>query len=137
MTTFKAGDFIEYGYRHGPYIGQQRGGIERHNGVIMPFGGGSTLYMFSAMDCEIHALRRLANGHYILAVEPTDDPKQRLWVTKVHSDQVKKQSKNCVLDYWTELDHAKNEMHSDWIRELYDSQRHCNSTHHSGKNAVY
>jgi hypothetical protein len=127
MVNFKAGDYIEYGYRHGPYIGQQRGGIERHYGVIMPFGGGPMLYMYSGMDCEIHALRRLANGQYILNVEVRDDPKQRLWVSKVQADQFKQQYKNSVLNVWTALEHAKNEMNSDWIRELYNNQSKTNT----------
>ena len=130
MIKFKAGDYIEYGYRRGPYelLGETRGGISYQNGIVVPFGGGSTIYIYSAFDCEVHAFRRLANGEYILACEKRDDPKQRLWMRKVQSNQVRKQFENATINCYDVLDYAKTEMTSEWMRELYE--RHTDGEIH-------
>lgn len=81
MVKWKAGDAVEYGYR-------VEGGITYNHGVVLPYGGGLTLYVLSDLDCEIHTFRRLKNGEYILATEKKDDPKQRLWMRKLAKSKV-------------------------------------------------
>ena len=76
MTKWKAGDTVQYGWR-------VEGGITYNEGILLPYGGGDTLWVLSDYDCEIHAFRRLKNGEYILATEKRDDPKQRLWLHKI------------------------------------------------------
>lgn len=83
MNSFKAGDVIKYGWR-------VTGGITYNNGVVLPYGGGNTIYIISDYDCEIHEFRRLKNGNYILDVETRDDPKQRLWVKRVPKNSLPK-----------------------------------------------
>jgi hypothetical protein len=76
MQKWQAGDTVQYGRR-------VEGGITYNGGVILPFGGGNTLWVLSDLDSEIHEFRRLKNGEYILATEQRDDPKQRLWMRKM------------------------------------------------------
>ena len=109
MNSFKAGDVIKYGWR-------VTGGITYNNGVVLPYGGGNTIYIMSDYDCEIHAFRRLKNGNYILDVETRDDPKQRLWVKRT------KMPPNGPLRAdlpWVLHEVAANP-NNDWVRELWD-----------------
>jgi hypothetical protein len=109
MVKWKAGDAVEYGYR-------VEGGIDKAAGVVLPYGGGLTLWVLSDYDCEIKAFRRLKNGEYILATEKKDDPKQRLWLHKakfqmfpdwVLYDIVQNPEDEWVQNKWAELNGFK------------------------------
>jgi hypothetical protein len=104
MVKYKAGDAVYYGHRI-------EGGITWNHGVVLPYGGGLTLWILSDNDNEIHAFRRLKNGEYILATEKKDDPKQRLWMRKL--------AKSEISDTWHLAEFMKNP-HDEWIQNKWD-----------------
>jgi len=103
MIKWKAGDAVEYGHRI-------TGGITYNHGVVLPYGGGLTLWVLSDWDCEIHAFRRLKNGEYILATEKRDDPKQRLWMRKL--------AKSEIVDGWVLAEQMENP-EDEWIQNKW------------------